>query len=54
MTRKIDLKNNFLEFTKEFRTDTGLDYKTNIELYIQYYNARMTDRSFQLNWHILY
>lgn len=53
MSRQIDFKNNFKSFEKDFETDTGLKMKNNMELYIQYVNARFADRTFQMTWHMM-
>lgn len=53
MSRKIDLKNNFGNFKKDFKKDTSLDADQNIEAYIQYVNARLADYNFQMNWEIM-
>ena len=43
------ISNRFNDLKKDFKTDTGLDFnKDNMELYIQYFNARMTDHSNQV------
>ncbi len=45
----IQIKNNFSALKHEFKTDTGLEAnKENMSLYIQYYNARMNDYSYQI------
>lgn len=41
------LKNNFETFKPDFKKDTGKDANQNIELYIQYYNARANDYAAQ-------
>ena len=38
---------NFETLTSEFKSSTGLDWKTNIDTYIQYFQARMLDRLIQ-------
>lgn len=46
MTRQI--KNNFSAFKADFKKDTGLDFNPdNMDKYIAYYHARMTDNSAQ-------
>lgn len=35
--------NNFNSFRSEFITDTGLDFQTNADTYIQYVQARLLD-----------
>ena len=47
------IKNNFEGLKKEFQKETGLDPKTNIEVYIQYYQARMIDTQMQIQASIL-
>lgn len=51
MSKKIEFKNNYTGFQDDFKKDTGLNAKTNVETYIQYYNARINDMSYQLSWH---
>ncbi|RIV51649.1 hypothetical protein D2V93_02220 [Flagellimonas taeanensis] len=51
MAKKIH--NNFNAFEQDFKRDTGLDKKTNIEAYINYVNARLNDQNMQLN-HFIY
>ncbi|WP_373060520.1 hypothetical protein [Zunongwangia sp. H14] len=53
MSKKITLKSNFSNFKKDFKADTGLDADQNIELYIQYYNARISDYNLQINMEIM-
>jgi hypothetical protein len=50
--KEITIKNNFSQFKTEFKADTGLDAQGNMELYIQYFNARMNDKTFQINYHL--
>ena len=38
-----DPDNSFNTFLSEFTAHTGLDQKTNIDTYIQYYQARILD-----------
>lgn len=38
-----DFPNNTTAFTTDFKSDTGLDHKTNIDTYIQYVQARLLD-----------
>jgi len=40
-------QNNVPTFTTDFIIDTGLDYKTNIDTYIQYVQARLLDQWMQ-------
>ncbi len=49
MSRKIELKNNFANFKEDFIKDTGLSADENMETYIQYVNARLTDYIYQMN-----
>lgn len=45
----ITLLNNFNKLKDNFKSDTGLEAnKENMSLYIQYYNARMNDMSYQI------
>jgi hypothetical protein len=39
------IKNNFAIFKADFKKDTGLDFSpANMNLYVAYYNARVTDQ----------
>ena len=40
-------QNNIQTFITDFTIDTGLDYKTNIDTYIQYVQARLIDQWMQ-------
>lgn len=40
--------NNYDNFKTDFKKDTGLEVKDNLELYIQYFNARSNDISSQI------
>jgi hypothetical protein len=42
-----ELENNFDRFKNEFTVHTGLDPKTNVDTYIQYYQARILDQMMQ-------
>jgi len=42
-----DFQNNVQNFRSDFIVDTGLDYKTNIDTYIQYVQARLLDQWMQ-------
>lgn len=42
-----ELENNFERFKNDFRLNTGLDPKTNMDTYIQYYQARILDEMMQ-------
>jgi len=53
MSRKIDFKNNFKSFEKDFESDTGLKMRDNMEAYIHYVNARFADQTFQMTWHMM-
>ncbi|XRE42282.1 hypothetical protein ACIVBQ_000486 [Tenacibaculum discolor] len=53
MSRKIDFKNNFKMFEQDFRNDTGLNMRDNMEAYIQYANFRFSDRTWQMTWHMM-
>ena len=53
MSKTIDLKNNFKSLKQDFEEDTGLKMNDNIELYIHYVNARFSDRTFQMTWHMM-
>lgn len=46
---KITFKNNYELHFEDFKKDTGLDPKKDVEIYITYHNARMTDMLYQLN-----
>ena len=50
---RIEFKNNFGSFEKDFTADTGLQKRDNIEAYINYVNARQMDRNLQMNMHIM-
>ena len=47
------IQNNFNAFEQDFRRDTGLEKRGNIEAYINYVNARLNDQNMQLN-HFIY
>lgn len=53
MSRTIEFKNNFKSFEKDFESDTRLKVKENMELYIQYVNARISDRTNQMTFHLM-
>jgi len=53
MSKKITLNSNFSNFKKDFQKDTGLDPDQNMELYIHYFNARISDYNFQINMEIM-
>ena len=47
-------KNNYANFKTDFEKDTGLKFKDeNIAIYIQYYNARVSDNQLQLQSFLL-
>ena len=46
------INNNFKNLKADFMADTGKNADDNIELYIQYFNARMSDKIMQYN-HII-
>jgi len=50
---RIEFKNNFGSFEKDFTADTGLNKRDNIEAYINYVNSRQMDRNLQMNMHIM-
>ncbi|MEO6136467.1 MAG: hypothetical protein ABIP35_15010 [Ginsengibacter sp.] len=52
MPTKIEFKNNYEIFFDDFKKDTGLDAKRSIAEYIDYFNARINDMNYQLNWQI--
>ena len=37
------MTNNFSSYKAQFTADTGLDWKTNVDAYIQYVQARILD-----------
>lgn len=47
------IRNNFNAFEQDFKKDTGLDKRNNIEAYINYVNARLNDQNMQLS-HFIY
>jgi hypothetical protein len=47
-----NIQNNFSKLKSEFKLDTKLDADTHMELYVQYFTARMTDKIMQ-HTHIL-
>jgi hypothetical protein len=49
----MDFINNFSKFYEDFKKDTNLDAKENMELYIQYYNGRMNDMTYQTQYTML-
>jgi hypothetical protein len=49
----INLKSNFENFKKDFEKDTKLKVQDNMELYIQYYNARVNDYHMQLTTNLI-
>lgn len=49
----IEIKNNFNSFKTSFKKDTGLEASDNMSLYIQYYQARVTDELLQHIFHRL-
>lgn len=51
MAHKI--KNNFNNLKSDFKMDTGMDADSNMEVYISYFNARMSDKIMQSNYLIL-
>ncbi len=47
-------RNRYNEFKQDFKKDTGLDYNAqNLEMYIQYYNARVNDQNTLANFQML-
>ena len=42
------LTDNFEKLKPLFKKETGLDWKTNLQTYIMYYNAKTSD----LNWQV--
>ncbi len=45
----IQIENKFLKLKDEFKNDTGLEFnKENMEIYIQYFNARCNDVTCQV------
>lgn len=42
------IQNNFSAYMEQFKKDTGLNAKENMEMFINYYNARCADNSAQL------
>lgn len=44
----IELKNHFKDYKVDFQQDTGIDPKSDMALYIQYYHARMMDNTAQI------
>jgi hypothetical protein len=48
MQTPVTILNNFLKLKDDFKADTGFEFnKENMSLYIQYFNARMNDKSYQ-------
>ncbi|OOQ60909.1 hypothetical protein [Mucilaginibacter pedocola] len=43
------IQNNFKSLMNDFSTDTGMSAIDNMGLYIQYFNARMSDKIMQYN-----
>ncbi len=52
MATTINFKNNYDNFIDDFKKDTGLDPKKNVAEYISYFNARISDMNYQLNWQL--
>jgi hypothetical protein len=48
MAGEIKISNRFKSLYDEFKTDTGLVAKDNLEVYIPYFNARMNDVTNQI------
>lgn len=44
----MTVKNNFERYKSDFKSDAKLNADENIELYIQYHNARSSDYNMQL------
>lgn len=42
------MKNKFDVFVKQFKEDTGLEYKEDLGLYIQYFHLRLTEAQLQV------
>ena len=43
------MRQGYILQIEDFKKDTGLDPKKDVEIYITYHNARMTDMLYQLN-----
>lgn len=48
----LNYKNNYGKFKDDFSKDTGLDASKNVSEYINYFNARMTDMNYQMNYQL--
>lgn len=44
----MKLANNFYAFIDDFEKETGLDARSNLQLYTHYVNARLADMNMQL------
>jgi len=44
----IQIHNNFQKFKADFKSDTGFNAEEKMDLYIQYFNARVNDYSAQV------
>jgi hypothetical protein len=49
----MNTSNNFEKFKADFEKDTGHKVETNIEMYVQYYNARINDINMQMTHMLL-
>lgn len=47
------LKSNYQHYKVDFKKDTGLDPDQNLNLYLNYYQARCSDTSMQLTHFLL-
>ena len=45
---ELTIQNNFNAFKAQFKEDTGLEWKSNIDAYLVYYQARCADRQSQI------
>lgn len=52
MAVTINYQNNYGKLKEDFKNDTGLDANKSIPEYIAYYNARMNDKQYQMDFQL--
>jgi len=52
MATTLNYVNNYAKFKEDFKKDTGLDASKNVAEYINYFNARMADMNYQMNFQL--
>lgn len=50
MDKVVIGQNHFLSLAEDFKNDTGLEAEEHMHSYIQYYQARMSEKQLNLMW----